>query len=432
MANDQQTFSLPHIAARIFNTPLMIEGHKLDVIVQVLAPRLGLTLDVEPVALSSQDQRKERKPYRVMNGAAVIPVMDTLVSRGDGLDALSGLTSYPQLSAQFDQALNDGDVSRILLQIDSPGGEAKGLFELTDQIFAARGQKQIVALADGDATSAAYAIGAAAERFYVTQGAHVGSIGVRGKHIDRSQANAANGVTVTDLYIGSNKNHGSPDAPLTDESKSYLLGLMSDQYELFVSKVSQYRTLAPAVVKATEAAIYTGAKAIPLGLVDGVTTLSEILGAEPATIGGSMAEITTIAGLVSAYPELCQELATLNRAEGQRMSTEADCATAVKAEQERVREILSLAGYQTPKLVEQALFTNGGLSADKAARLFLENKQEKTNAAAAAYLADQEEAKPAKVAVNPDPHMSPEQARVNAQLGLSPADFTKFSTVPQH
>src|SRR5262249_48344987 len=184
---------LPHLATRLFDTPLAIEPRKLRTILAVLSPRFGLTIEAqEPTDM----QPKKRRPYQVANGTAILPVFGTLVQRATGLDAPSGLTSYVQLAAEFEQALSDPEVRQILFQIDSPGGEASGLFDLTDQIMQARGRKPVVAFADGMAASAAYAIASAAGKFYVSQSAIVGSIGVVLEHIDMSQANPADGFCV--------------------------------------------------------------------------------------------------------------------------------------------------------------------------------------------------------------------------------------------
>src|SRR5690606_20544660 len=68
---------LPHLAARIFDTPLLIAPQKLEVILAVLAPRLGL--EVPAPAAAAASERPARKPYEVTpDGIAVIPLEGTL------------------------------------------------------------------------------------------------------------------------------------------------------------------------------------------------------------------------------------------------------------------------------------------------------------------------------------------------------------------
>ena len=122
---------LPHVAGRVFDAPLLIARAKLDTILGVLAPRLrGETLPF--------GAKPTMRDYEVQNGVAIIPVVGTLVRRTVGLEAQSGLTSYGLIAERLDAALADNAVKGILLDIDSPGGEAGGVFDLADKIFAAR------------------------------------------------------------------------------------------------------------------------------------------------------------------------------------------------------------------------------------------------------------------------------------------------------
>ena len=54
---------LPHVASRVFGTPLMIARAKLEVILGVMAPRLaGAAL--EPTDAGPIPRRKRRSPWR--------------------------------------------------------------------------------------------------------------------------------------------------------------------------------------------------------------------------------------------------------------------------------------------------------------------------------------------------------------------------------
>ena len=63
-------------------------------------------------------------------GIAVIPVVGTLVKRAMGIEAASGLMSYDEIDDRLDATLADPQIGGILLDLDSPGGEAGGVFEL--------------------------------------------------------------------------------------------------------------------------------------------------------------------------------------------------------------------------------------------------------------------------------------------------------------
>ena len=206
---------LPHLASRLFGTPLLVHRAKLDVILAVLGERLTLQVPQVDLALPSPRSAPVSTP-----GIAVIPVHGTLVKRTAGLDAVSGLTSYAEITSLLDAALADPAIDGILLDIDSPGGEASGSFELARQIREASTIKPVWAVANDAAYSAAYALAASAERLVVTETGGVGSIGVIALHIDQSVKDANDGYRFTAITAGTHKNDFSPHQPLTDDAKA--------------------------------------------------------------------------------------------------------------------------------------------------------------------------------------------------------------------
>ena len=125
-------------------------------------------------------------------GIAVIPVYGTIVQRANQLDICEGGTSTQQISKALADANSDDAVSKILLDIDSPGGGVHGVQELVTEISASK--KPVIAIANSLAASAAYWIGSAASEFYMTPGGEVGSIGVWMAHQDMSKALEMEGV----------------------------------------------------------------------------------------------------------------------------------------------------------------------------------------------------------------------------------------------
>ena len=262
---------LPHVAARVLNTPLLIQRAKLDVILSVLAPKFELqTVPLQMAPPTSQPPRLADE-----RGIYVLPIHGTLVQRTAGLDALSGLTSYQSIARRLDAALADEAVRGIVLDIDSPGGEAAGVFDLADQIVAARARKPIWAVANDAAFSAAYALASAASRLFLTRTAGVGSIGVIALHVDQSQRDARAGLTYTPIHAGARKNDGSPHAPLSDEARGSIQTEVNRLYELFVLTVADQRGLTADAVRQTEAALYFGQDALDAGLADRIGTLGD-------------------------------------------------------------------------------------------------------------------------------------------------------------
>ena len=263
---------LPHLAARLFGTPLLVHRAKLDVILAVLGERLNLAAPAADLAIPVP-----RVTPAQPSGIAVIPIHGTLVKRVLGMEAASGLTSYGGIAQEIDAALADPLVQGILLDIDSPGGEASGSFELARQIRHAATQKPVWAVANDAAYSAAYALAASAQRLIVTETGGVGSIGVIALHIDQSAKDAQEGYRYTAVTAGAHKNDFSPHHPLSDAAKAELQTEVDRLYGLFVEHVAAMRSLDADAVRATEAGLYFGANAITAGLADAVSSFETAL-----------------------------------------------------------------------------------------------------------------------------------------------------------
>lgn len=215
---------------------------------------------------------------------AVVPVLGPLAKRGSFLDSLLGFGNYEDVQARFDAAVADPSIDAILLEIDSPGGEAAGAFDLADRIFAARGSKPIWAIANDSAFSAAYAIGSAADKLFLTRTGGVGSIGVLAAHVDQSGYDEKQGVKVTTLFAGSRKNDFNAHEPLSEDAAGFLQAEVNRLYGLFVDTVARNRSLSTDAIRATEAGLFFGEDAVKAGLADGVGTFESTLQALASTL----------------------------------------------------------------------------------------------------------------------------------------------------
>ncbi|WP_265016395.1 MULTISPECIES: S49 family peptidase [unclassified Wolbachia] len=208
---------------------------------------------------------------------AIIPIHGILTKKPGAFDDMLGMTSYEQIEEQIKQALANSSIETILLDIDSPGGEVNGLFDLSDFIYEARALKKIVAIANDDAYSAAYAIASSAEKVLVTRTSGVGSIGVIASHIDQSGFDEKQGIKYTTVFAGSRKNDLNPHEPITSESLESLQEEVDRLYEMFLQLIARNRNLSTERIKSTEAGLYFGERAIEIGLADGITTFSEFI-----------------------------------------------------------------------------------------------------------------------------------------------------------
>lgn len=264
---------LPHLAARLYGVPLAIHRPKLDVILAVLGPRIGLAALAAPSGFTPPARPAVTQTAKV----AVIPIHGTLVRRTVGLEAESGLTSYAGLTAQLDAALASPDVAAILLDVDSPGGESGGVFDLADRIRAASSIKPVWAVANDMAFSAAYALASAASKVFVSRTGGVGSIGVIAMHIDQSEKDAQDGVRYTAVFAGDRKNDLNPHEPISSEAHAFLKCEVNRVYSLFVETVARNRGIEASAVRDTEAGLFFGQAAVAIGLADAIGTFDDAL-----------------------------------------------------------------------------------------------------------------------------------------------------------
>ena len=228
------------------------------------------------------------RPLKQVDGkVAVLPLFGVVAQRLNILDEISGGTSTEMFGKMFDDAISNSKVGAVVLNIDSPGGSVYGVAELADKIFAARGKKPILAVANSLAASAAYWIGTAADQLIVTPSGEVGSIGVLAMHVDFSKCNEMAGVQPTYIYAGKYKVEGNPDEPLDPEAKGAIQQEVDAYYDMFTKAVARNRDVSVQAVRSGfgEGRVVTASRAKEMGMVDRVETLDGVL--STLTSGGS-------------------------------------------------------------------------------------------------------------------------------------------------
>jgi signal peptide peptidase SppA len=272
------------LATRLFGVPLLISRQKLDAVLAAVSSRF--TGESEPKAYGPGDPAR-RKPYFVSaEGVAVIDIVGPLVKRNSGDFLSGGPTTYGEIESEFTDAVTDPAVKGILLQVDSPGGECTGCFELAVLIRSQRGSKPIIAAVDGDAFSAAYALASAADEVFILPSGGAGSIGVWMMHVDMSAANEKDGIKPTYIFAGAHKIDGNPDSPLSDSARATFEEIVAKSYDAFVQCVVDNRGMSADAVRATEAALYFGDDAVAAGLADQTGTITQAMDAMLARIAG--------------------------------------------------------------------------------------------------------------------------------------------------
>lgn len=234
-----------------------------------------MTRRAEVCAAYGFNTASQSKPFAFADGFAIIPVSGSLINRFG--QSWGYVTGYNFIRSQMNAALVDDDVKAIIFDLNSYGGEAAGCFELSDEIFAARGTKPMIGVVDSNCYSACYAIGSALDKLVVTPSGGVGSIGVVAMHVDMSKMLADWGITVTFIHAGEHKVDGNPYQALSEDVRADIQKGIDQSYDKFVALVARNRNIDAKVVRDTQARTYRADDALSLGLIDAIATPSQVV-----------------------------------------------------------------------------------------------------------------------------------------------------------
>ena len=221
------------------------------------------------------DSKAQNKPFAFQDGVAVIPIHGSLINRFG--QCYGYVTGYNFIRRQRDAAMADPDVTAIVYDVNSGGGEAAGCFELADESFALRGTKPTISVVDSACYSAAYALASTSDQVVVTPTGGAGSVGVYTMHVDMSKMLENWGLNITLIHAGEHKVDGHPYAELPEDVRADMQKSVDATYNKFVESVARNRNLSVEVVKDTQARCYSADDALALGLIDSVASPIEAI-----------------------------------------------------------------------------------------------------------------------------------------------------------
>jgi len=204
------------------------------------------------------------------NKVAIIPIHGVLTK--DGPSWLG--SNYETISKAAEEAGADPAVKRVVLSVDSPGGEVTGLPEAAAVLAQVAKVKPVSAMVDGIAASAAYFLASQASNITLTPSGEVGSVGVRTMHVDISEALADMGINVTEMFSGDYKTEWSPFHPLSEDAKTDMNKRLASLHGDFIDAVNAGRgSRATAEAKAQrygEGRMFDANNALTRGMIDAV------------------------------------------------------------------------------------------------------------------------------------------------------------------
>jgi ClpP class serine protease len=237
-------------------------------------------------AWKESNEPNHKNNVDIQNGIAVLHIDGALTYRSNIWKAWFGVDTYNSIENAFNELVADESVKGIVLSIDSPGGEIKGVSDLADRIFAARGTKEcgIVAHSAGAMCSAAYWIASACEKVVASGVAQVGSIGVMGV----LSGDEDKSVTYLRSSLSPNKNLD----PNTPEGRSAVEKNLDAMAKVFVEALAKNRNsdFDSVLEHYGQGKVFVGQEALEAGMVDAIDSLDSVVEKmiKHQTIGGNM------------------------------------------------------------------------------------------------------------------------------------------------
>jgi ClpP class serine protease len=222
----------------------------------------------------------DRAPTLAMVGdVAVINAAGPIMYRRSWLSMYFGSATIEDMQLQLQMAVADPAVRTVAFRWHSGGGSVEMVPEFADALYAARGQKPIVSIADTCIASAAYWLASQTDAIYVTQSSRVGAVGTYLHHQEMSAMFEQIGITNTLIAHGARKVDGNQYEPLSEQARAAFQVYVDEVGVEFEAAVARGRGVSRKDVADTfgQGDVIRGKKAIALGMADKQGTFAQVL-----------------------------------------------------------------------------------------------------------------------------------------------------------
>lgn len=235
------------------------------------------TIEQAQQAKALFEDKNKKSIYEVREKTAIIKITGILSKSGPSfIDLFFGYggTAYPDIIDSINKAENDNAIENIVLEMDTPGGEAMGVDEVYQVLAAAK--KKTTCINMGMIASAGYYIASAADEIRAIEPINLtGSIGVVITVIDWSENHKKWGVKIYDI-TSENAPNKIPDVS-TKKGRDILKDRVDAIENVFIQRVAEGRKTTIENVKENfgRGALFiaenpSGQDAIKAGMIDGL------------------------------------------------------------------------------------------------------------------------------------------------------------------
>ena len=227
------------------------------------------------ISLSKYAKANNNLHYYGKDKIAVL-YADGEIVNGKGQDGQIGSDEFVKL---IQKLRLDSDIKAIVFRVNSPGGSSLASDAIWREIVLAKKAKPVVISMGNYAASGGYYISCAGDSIFADPGTITGSIGVF-SIMPNLQSFFKNklGVTFDGVKTGPYADMGSSIRPLSNTEKNFLQADVDSIYFTFKSRVAEGRKKDIAYIDSiAQGRVWTGQRAIDIGLVDKISTLNEAI-----------------------------------------------------------------------------------------------------------------------------------------------------------
>lgn len=284
------------LLAMLIGHPMMIDPRGLEMILAIAARET-----ITPEMLEQYPGRPVSEESELTirgDGVGVIPIQGPIFRHATLFNRISGATTTDQIARDVGMALQTPQIRSIVLNINSPGGQAASIGELADLIREADGQKPVTMYGDSAVLSAAYYAGSAAGKRVVHRNSFVGAIGTIAAWTSTKKVRQSMGLEDIVIVSPQTPKKGlDPESPEGAEAIREQLQFMTDR---FIDDVARYTGKARKRVLEDfgQGGVVNATKALEVGMVDSFGTMEGVIRA----VGGGRRYRPTSTSVAASAP----------------------------------------------------------------------------------------------------------------------------------
>lgn len=203
--------------------------------------------------------------------------------------------------------LEDQEISAVIIQINSPGGEVFAAEQISQSIdiLSKKFNKPIYMVLESMAASGGYYIATSGKKIFAYPETLLGNIGVRVDIPNVEKLMEKVGVEMQSVTSGEMKTMGSPLKKMSEEEEKIFKALIEESFDTFVNRVATGRNMTTSEAeKLSDGRIFSGTQALDNGLIDGlIKSLTDLENEISKELDGSPVQFVLLSEKISAWDE---------------------------------------------------------------------------------------------------------------------------------